>query len=462
MTSDSPSATISCLACEPVSSLLCPPEALLATDSPYATITCEECEVYPVVEELLPGFWWQPSLDVWKGDDSIGIAARQWKDSTNLIRAYKGLIDGTGNITWSDQLLYSSSSTFTEPPLRLVSEALLHYTFNDTGVYPEPIRMYRRAGATSSDIEVFSAHEWQSEPGWEEFDMHTTGRVVVLSSTDDDGLKLRVSTDYGATFGAKIAIDYLYTLLGDEAYIYQYRYNAGYSIQVDEYTGTFYLLISWSDIDDWFYHWLILKSTDGATWSYVYEWDNSDYRYETDLCTLAVSNGNICVGLTWSADGSPVIYCSDDSGVSFTETTFSASYWGPSAAACQGTLFVMMPYFDPTAKHWHVYRTTNNGVTWTNNLQINSLGGNFLPGLICKGITYSGYRNIRASGDTVALTYCGGIYPNDEVEWVDPAGVHHNMAGVGETPRICFWLSRDNGLTWSLKLSPFTGWEWWA
>ena len=404
---------------------------------------------------LIEGFWWQPSVDAWKEEGSLALSARQNLDEGVLIRAVKGVINEAGGIDWSEQMQFLSAGLPNEPPLRLVTEAMLEYTLAFEFANPS-LWMFRKASGLFSMEEVFVNDEWQNDPWWEEFDMHTNGRVVVISSTDNDGLRLRVSNDYGATFGPKIVIDYLYALLGEESYNLQFRFTDGVCIQVDEYTGVFYLLTSWSDTVDWFYHWLLLKSTNGTNWEFVYEWDNSDYRFETDMGSLAVSDEHIYVALVENLSplGNPVVYCSNNNGATWTETLFSENYLKPSIVAHRNVGLVMMPYYDGVeVLHYHHKKTVNNGVNWTNNLEINSVGIFTMP--------TPGYRNIRASGSIFISTYCGAVYPDSRREWKDPDGVVTSMAGVGETPRICFWLSKDDAETWELVPSPLQGWRWW-
>jgi len=363
---------------------------------------------------------------------------------------YQGSLPSSGPITWTALATHDSGQNY-PAPLRgipyLTGSALLQYDI-DTVDWDSVMFGYDGAAFTSDPV-----LGWEQQidyPFWEEFDLASSGRSIVVTPTSDSGPKLKISSDRGRTWGSQIDIDYLYDLLGATDYAAQYWYEQSFSIQYNEADGYFYLLCSWMDQDTYDSTWVLLKSTTGTTWDLVKSWpcDQGGYTLMYSYCSLAVSGSHIYVAFF---DESSAVYCYHSANAGSTWAIYAspeANVYGISVAAHnEFAVLYMAVYASGAISRAVVMRTADGGTNWNQTLQVD------IPVPVDSLIAQ---QVVRASGSVFAITWCGVHYPYEDAAWEGADEVVHDMSGVGD-PYLCFWISIDDAETWELKTAPL-GW----
>lgn len=344
---------------------------------------------------------------------------------------------------WTLRIDYDTANSELDvpSPLRIVPDAILQYDLGPDDVNWQNY-LFKFLTSYSSEA-LYGVGDLYDQPQWEEIDIHSSGLAVVINSSPLNGYRLRVSTDFGSTWGDEINIDYLYSLLGDNVYKSYSGHESAMCIQVDETTGTFYCLVPYKDVSS-VYHWILLKSTNGINWSLVKEWSltHSPHNFLLSSSSLAVSGSHLYVNL-WDGFNN---YCqhSSDSGLNWSETIVPVSNSAVATLAAHGSIVIAYCAVSgsPNDKVY-IYRSTDSGAIWAQTLEIDILHSD---------ISSPTFRSVRSSGSTFLLTFCGARSPLANASWIDSNG-SHDMSGSG-TAYLCFWQSDDDGETWLLVLSP--------
>lgn len=382
----------------------------------------------------------------------IAFAAPSSQTTQNIV--YEGIIAPDTSITWYLRMDTTTGDADIPHPVRVVNDGalsnaiLLHDSSNGfVGDQSTLLYMFRYYNGYSEH----NLGKHGSDPDWEEFDLHTNGLSVVQEvSSHVSGDTLQVSTDFGNVWSAPIKIDYLDTLLGaDYDTLVQAYDNTAHSVCVDEDTGIFYLLTKYDTTlarDEFAF--VLLKSTNGTNWTHIKTWTDTyaTPKYIYYECSLSVSSGHIYI--VFMADGNLSFYVehSSDSGVTWVETNVPGNV-NMSMASIMGhndTVMLVIPNY-PNDNQITVLRSADSGSTWAQVLFVDDVAGD----------SYTGYQSARSSHDIFAFTECNIQYPASDVggSWTDANGVH-SMDGSGEDPKLCFWYTVDDGLTWILGISP--------
>jgi len=419
----------------------CPPRATIANESPSATISCNPCEVIAPGEVGTVG--------------SLSMAFSANDPVANIRPVYEGAIALDGSITWSLRTTAAALVGLTTP-VRIAphgsTNSILQYDEDDPDAH---LAMFGYDSSTFY-IQLENTWDFNSDPSREEFDLHSSGLSIVSWGDSNLGQLIRVSTDYGRTWSPATVVDGLYTKLhalspGIEYEWFGATLSDKFSVQVDEDTGTFYLLMPYAlDSDTFDNVWGLWKSSTGAGWTLVNEWGESTYPFKYSGASLAVSNGYIYVGFAGLADGNVHVMHSSNGGVTWQESVVSdpesTSVYSIALAAHDGIAILYWALnFKDLLK---VYRTVDGGANWTVSLRLDYGDNEDL---------YPFYPNVRASGDLFLVTLCNVSYPTPahgaEVNVWTANGVAHDMTGADQA-FLCFWLSLDAGATWDLRVSP--------
>jgi hypothetical protein len=361
---------------------------------------------------------------------------------------YLATITDAGAVTWesSPAVSYSTinNTDSVSTPVRIVAPSGSNSTvLEDIGDEASPNeKVYMHAYRAGTHTPTLLTGDYSTWPQWEEFDIHSDGVAIAINCSNTNGYELFRSTDFGVTWSAAYHIDYLHTLLGDTLYKSYTTSDGGVSVQVDEETGKWSCLVPYKYGTD-LYRFILLKSSDGLTWTKLKEWER--FRDPESLylvqASLAVSGGYLYVYL----DDTKKQFCehSSDDGATWTETDISLTDTSPiSLAAYKNTVMAYCPVIGATDSIY-VMKSIDAGLTWTQSLRVT------FPDV--EG-TFPYYQVIRASGGIFAMTFCHARYPHTGGTWTDSNGAH-SLDGAG-TEHLCFWLSTDLGVTWILEESP--------
>jgi hypothetical protein len=369
---------------------------------------------------------------------------------------YEGIIADDGSIDWTERFSSYGGSGLTVP-LRVVnhggSTAILQYD-TDADYYPH---MYGLDVSTFDQVMVPN-YDYMDEPWKQEFDLHSSGLSIVSWGDDTVGQMIRVSTDFGRTWGDAKVIDGLFDRIPfpDIDYAWYGAFSQQFSVALDKSTGTFYILISYQlDDETWENVWGIWKSTTGSDWMLVKEFGYYTYPFLGWMCSLTASDGCIYAGFFDDEDYSSAIMSSTDGGASWSRSDISTAdidYLGAVSLAAHGqtAIIAVSSSFESPV---HVYRTTNGGASWSESLRVEFGRTESL---------YPYYLVTRAVDDLFLFTFCGICYPvpihgSEVYKWI-AGGIEHNMVGEDE-PYLCFWMSLDGAATWDLKISPFNKYD---
>jgi len=412
----------------------------------------EEPEVFP---PLINEHYWQQSLDVTL--DGIVFSAVAKDTAAYSLPVYEGdIVDH--DITWHFRMEPSAVGLAYPGPLRMTPNGDLNTLLLYTGG-GEPagdLTIFGYNGSLFSNT-LFPSLDAYDNSGWEEFDLHSSGLAVVLFSDINTGYHIRVSTDYGETWGAAIPIDYLYTAITSDPfneYTWYGNVAKGMSVCVDDSNGTFYLLCMYTiDTDTWENVWGVYKSTNGINWDLVVEWGYYTYPFYNMPVSLAASEGHIYAAFADYDDSNTYdIMYSDDGGANWSESTITDSdidnslFSSTIKLVAHGDIVIAYVFLNAGATDAAILlRSTNGGATWTQVLRFDI--PNDSP-----SVAFMGYPTMQSNGSTFAVAFCDIRYPLDGASWTDSE--LHDMSGL-DIPYLCFWLSKDNGETWTLEISPF-------
>lgn len=422
------------------------------TDALYGT--------YGVFQDSILVNAFSPSRNVTTPPIIAFSAGGETNEGSKHTYTVEGVLAPDLSIDWIGRIYTPNGSISVGHPVRIVhdgsSSAICVYNSSTHPHYGQPymVNYYNGANADALIENVYYA----DEPEGEEFDLHTTGLAIVYISylhttafTDSYiGDRLSISTDFGATWGDPIKIDYLDNLLGADYDSCVRARTAGYSLCVDESTGIFYLLTIYFTPDSDYENFVLLTSSDGITWTHIKTWVHNwvESPLYDSTTTMSVSNGHIYIILRDGDDTG--FYCnySANSGATWVEnyTPYTdLRYWGSVAANEATAIYVFPFYVDPPGEtHLLGYRTTDGGATWTKVIDIRDAADDM----------YATYLFVRSSQDIFAITTCNAAYPNASNTWTDIGGVHTMEDESYAESFLCFWYSADDGVTWILGVSP--------
>jgi len=378
------------------------------------------------------------------------FSARPFDPYTNKEFVYEGKrINDVWTWAVCMDLGYSGCEDETyQPPCRIVrhgsANVLYQYELLDTESGRSYLCEYN--GSYSSE-EIFENSAWIR---WEEFDINAQGLIVILEVCSSDPFQLRVSDDWGVTFGTPIDVDYLYNLLGAEGYAALAGESTSWSVSVaaDKSTGVFYLLLAYLDSETLICHLFLLSSTNGTSWNLVRNWDFEPDPFITYV-SLSASNGNIAV--VFCDEAYKIIcwlYLDGEWSNPTVPDVFRASQV---AMSLSGTTALIGGYLqDDYPNRMAVYRSAN-GSDWGKVLDI-------FNGDSDLGATT---ESIRGNDGLFAVTFGGIQYPLSGASWKGSDEIPHDMSGEGASC-LCLWISEDDGLTWALVQSPITSDNWGA
>lgn len=391
--------------------------------------------------------YWQQSLDI--NGNLIAFAA---VNPAKPFVVLEGDLQGDGSIVWEMKMSADTQQDDRVSPVRIIPNILDYFTQDE---FPAPlltVSMFESDHDVFNDYQLFPTdltYGAYEEPTWEDFDIHTSGLGVCM--TNNGPWKISVKPGLGDLWSLPMDIDFLLALLGPGEYEYygQWSYSQGYSVQVDEYTGIFYILAVYADPTYTTYKFILIKSSNGINWSFVKEWVLYP-TYEWDCMSLAVSNNHIYICVPEQGDFRPHVFASANGGLTWTDTVVGDAFCSTGSLAANGAIVTLYtPVYEATRttlQYARIYRSTDSGVNWSQVLEID------LP-LMPPYVAYPEFRTIRASGSKFVTAFCRICYPLNGASWVGTDAVVHDMSGLDQA-YLCFWLSEDNGATWSLKVSP--------
>lgn len=367
---------------------------------------------------------------------------------------------GTGPITWTERFICDISGSTYAAPIRVSPKGagvgIMQY---ETAAISEDEDndAFGYDGTGTYQDTVFDSDDWYYNPQWEEFDMNSSGKVIVFCSTywgTHKGYKLRISSDYGRTWADPIDIDYLYNLLGATKYGVS---NAGYqgaSLQLNELTGVWYLLCQYRDPANSHVMFALMSSATGTSWTHIKTWDATSLGYYGNVCSLAVSGDYIYAGFIST---SPNQYChySSDGGGTWNSHAFAVhsdvTYCPIALTAHEGSAIALIPTkisdhgTPPTwTNHLIIMRTSDGGANWAQTLSVDANDD--------LAIQYNEYAQARSTGDIFLVTCCDAGNPMN-ASWTASDGTH-DITGTGES-YLCFWISLDGGATWAIANGPY-------